>query len=149
MRVISSVILGAALLAGAVRASAQGAAAAAASDTAVASAHKAADVWLDMLDGAQYAGSWDAAGTAFQHAVTKAQWVSQVQKVRGQVGPLGVRKVQSSQFTTALPNMPAGDYVVMQYHTESGTGGFVTETVVMERDGARGWRVVGYFVKPA
>jgi hypothetical protein len=48
-----------------------------------------------------------------------------------------------------MPNMPAGEYVQMQYRTESGTGGFVTETVVLQREGARGWRVVGYFVKPA
>jgi hypothetical protein len=48
-----------------------------------------------------------------------------------------------------VPNAPAGEYVVLQYRTESAVASFVTETVVMVRDGARGWRVVGYTVRPA
>lgn len=151
MRFNSSAILGIALLFGAGRAMAQGApvVSSTATDTAIASAHKAADVWLDQLDGAQYGPSWDNAGSVFQRALTKAQWIATVQKVRGQVGPLGPRTVQKSQFTTTAPNLPPGEYVVMQYRTVSGSGGFVTETVVLQRDGARGWRVDGYVVKPA
>jgi hypothetical protein len=147
----SSTILGFALLLGGGPAMAQGAPAtsSAANATAVASAQKAADVWLDQLDGAQYGPSWDNSGMAFQQNVTKPQWIATIQKVRGQYGPLGTRTVQSSQFTNSVPNMPAGDYVVMQYHTVSGTGGFVTETVALQREATRGWRVVGYFLKPA
>lgn len=151
MRFNSSAILGFALLFGAGQAMAQGVPvrSSAAADTAIASAHKAADVWLDQLDGAQYGPSWDNAGSAFQHNLTKAQWISTVQKVLGQVGPLGPRTVQKSQFTTTAPNLPAGEYVIMQYRTVAGSGGFVIETVVLQRDGVRGWRVDGYFVKPA
>ncbi len=151
MRRTSASVIGMIMLFGAAQARGQGspAAPAAATDTAVASAHKASDVWLDELDGAQYGPSWDNAGTAFQHAVTRAQWITTVQKVRGQVGPLGTRTMQQSQFTTSLPNMPAGAYVMMQYRTVSGMGGFVTETVVLQREDTRGWRVVGYFVRPA
>lgn len=33
--------------------------------------------------------------------------------------------------------------------SDAATGpGFVTETVVLRRDGARRWRAAGYFVKP-
>ena len=151
MRFNSSAILGFALMFSAGQAIAQDTPAhqPAVPDSAIASAHKAADVWVDQLDGAQYGPSWDNSGTAFQHAVTKEQWITTVQRVRGQVGPLGPRTVQRSQFTTTVPGMPAGEYVMMQYRTVSGTGGFVTETVVLQRDGTRGWRVVGYFVKPA
>jgi len=150
MRFASTAVLGVALVFGVSQAQAQGSAApAAANDTAVASAEKASDVWLDQLDGAQYGPSWDNAGTAFKQAVTRDKWITTVQKVRGQVGPLGTRKLEHSEFSTSLPNMPAGAYVMLQYRTVSGVGGFVTETVVMERETSRGWRVVGYFVKPA
>lgn len=150
MRLTSSAVLGIALLCGAVQARAQGSTApAVTSDSAVAAAQKASDTWLDQLDGAQYGPSWDNSGTAFQHAVTRERWIATVQKVRGQVGPLGARTLQHSQFATSLPNMPAGAYVMLQYRTVSGMGGFVTETVTLQREDARGWRVVGYFVKPA
>jgi hypothetical protein len=139
------------MLLGAVPLAAQGSSspATAATDTAVASAEKAANAWLGIVDGAQYGPSWDNAGTAFQQGVTKDQWIKTIQKVRGQVGPLGSRTLQHAQYTTSIPNMPAGEYAMIQYKTESGSGGFVTETVAMQREGARGWRVVGYFVKPA
>ncbi|MEO7042252.1 MAG: DUF4019 domain-containing protein [Gemmatimonadaceae bacterium] len=152
MRFASTALLGFALLVGASQAQAQGSAApapAAANEAAIASATKASDVWLDQLDGAQYGPSWDDAGTAFKQAVARDKWITTVQKVRGQVGPLGTRKLEHSQFSTSLPNMPAGEYVMLQYRTVSGVGGFVTETCVLEHEAARGWRVVGYFVKPA
>ena len=150
MRFAPTALLGLALLFGASQAQAQGSAApAAANEAAVASAEKASDVWLDQLDGAQYGPSWDDAGAAFKQGVTRDKWITTVQKVRGQVGPLGTRKLEHSQFSTSIPSMPAGEYVMLQYRTVSGVGGFVTENVVMERDGARGWRVAGYFVKPA
>lgn len=150
MRFASTALLGFALLFGASQAQAQGSAApAAANDTAIASAQKASGVWVDQLDGAQYGPSWDDAGKVFQQAITRDKWITTVQKVRGQVGPLGTRKLEHSQFSASLPNMPAGAYVMLQYRTVSGVGGFVTETVVMEREAARGWRVVGYVVRPA
>jgi hypothetical protein len=123
--------------------------AAAANDTAVASAEKASTAWLGLLDGAQYGPSWDNAGTVFQQSLAKDKWISTVQKVRGQYGPLGERKIEHSQFATSVPNMPPGEYAMLQYRTVSGTGGYVTETVVMQREATRGWRVVGYFLKPA
>jgi hypothetical protein len=149
MRVKTSAILGLAMLLGGGTLRAQGTAPAQATDTAIASAQKAGSAWLDQLDGAQYGPSWDNAGEVFQHSLTRAKWIATVQKVRGQVGPLGTRTLQHSQYTTSVPSMPAGAYVIMQYRTESGTGGFVTETVVLQREAARGWRVVGYSVKPA
>jgi hypothetical protein len=154
MRINSSAIIVFALLVGATGVGAQQTTAAskqaaAATDTAIVSAQRAANAWLAQLDGAQYGPSWDSAAQAFQQATTRDRWIATVQKVRGQVGPLGTRSLTHSQFTTSLPNVPAGEYVVLQYRTESGSGGFVTETVTMGRDGARGWRVMGYFVRPA
>ncbi|MEO7104521.1 MAG: DUF4019 domain-containing protein [Gemmatimonadaceae bacterium] len=148
MRFASTVVLGFALLLGASQAQAQGSAAPAGHDTATASAQKAADVWLDQLDGAQYGPSWDNAGTLFKQSMTRDKWITTVQKVRGQYGPLGTRKLERSEFSTSLPGMPTGAYVMLQFRTVSGVGGFVTETVVMDNDATRGWRVVGYFLKP-
>jgi hypothetical protein len=159
MRFNSSALFGFAVLLGAMQVAAQQARAqtasvaqaaqASASDSAVASAQRAADAWLRQVDGAQYGPSWDSAALAFQHAMTRAQWITTIQKAQGQVGPLGARSLQHGQYTTTVPNAPAGEYVVLQYRTESAVAGFVTETVVMVRDGARGWRTVGYTVKPA
>jgi len=74
----SSVVMGFALLFGAVQVNAQQAqpssVQSASTDAAVTSAEHAADAWLALVDGAQYGASWDNASATFQHAVT-CDWV--------------------------------------------------------------------------
>ncbi len=154
MRFKFSALFGVALVAGAVHVGAQpapqpvAAHAVAQADSAEASAQRASIAWLRLVDGARYAVSWDSAAVAFQHAVSKDQWITAAQQVRGEIDPVGTRSLQHSQYSTSLPGLPAGEYVVIAYRTESGSR-FVIETVVLERDGARGWRVAGYLVRPA
>ncbi|MDQ2890041.1 MAG: DUF4019 domain-containing protein [Gemmatimonadota bacterium] len=116
-------------------------------DTAEDNAKRAAAAWLALGDSARYAASWDSASVALRKAVTRDQWVAGITQVRTSAGTFGARTVSQYQFATSLPGAPPGDYVVLQYHTVAGTG-FVTETVALTRDGSRGWRVAGYFVKP-
>ena len=81
---------------------------------AVAQAQKAAEAWLALVDQGQYAKSWEEAASFFRGAVGKDAWVSAVGGVRGQVGKLKSRQLKSAQYTTSLPGVPAGEYVVIQ-----------------------------------
>ena len=51
-------------------------------------------------------------------------------------------------YQTELPNVPKGEYVVLQYKTAMAGGGAVIETItpMLNKDGK--WRVSGYFIKP-
>lgn len=119
----------------------------AATDSAEAAARRAAESWLALVDRKQYAVSWDSAATLFQRAGTPAQWAEAVRQVREQAGPLESRSFQRSQVTTTLGNFPPGEYAILQYHTATG-GRAVGETVIMQNDGARGWRLAAYLVRP-
>jgi hypothetical protein len=115
---------------------------------AVRTATIAAEGWLQIVDQGQFAASWDSAATLFKGAVTREQWVQAVTQARSTTGQLGAREKPVAQYTTQLPGVQAGQYVVMQYRTTAGPGRTVAETVTAVFDGGRGWRVVGYFVRP-
>lgn len=110
-------------------------------------AQEAANAWLKLVDGGQYAESWDAAAGLFKGAVTRDQWKQAVGGVRGPLGKVLSRKVKSRQYMEHLPGAPDGKYVVLQYQTEFEHKASAVETVtpMLDKDGS--WRVSGYFVK--
>ena len=109
-------------------------------------AMKVAQDWLRLVDAGQYASSWDAAAEYFRASVTQSQWETAMRQVRGHTGNVVARKVKSALFTRALPDAPAGEYVVIQYDTGFERG-FAVETVtpMHEKDGS--WKVSGYYIK--
>jgi hypothetical protein len=115
---------------------------------AVSAAKAAASRWLAVVDGGQYAVSWDDASTSFQGAVPKPAWEQTIATTRAPFDPVGTRQLVGARYTTDLPNAPPGPYVLLQYRTSVPGGKSVVETVVPVLDGERGWRVSGYFVRP-
>ena len=51
------------------------------------------------------------------------------------------------QRLAELPAVPPGDYAVLQLHTVFGGVRAAVETVTLEREPERGWRVVGSFIR--
>ncbi len=108
---------------------------------------ESANRWLALVDGGNYAASWDEAATLFRNAVAKDQWVKQVGAVRVPLGKLESRKLKSATYTTQLPGAPDGKYVVIQYESsfEHKKSAIETVTPMLDKDGH--WRVSGYFIR--
>jgi len=108
---------------------------------------QSAQAWLDLVDGGDYAKTWQNAAAAFQTAVSQADWEKTIQAVRAPLGKLISRKVKSHQYSTSLPGAPAGQYVVIQYDTtfENKAAAVETVTPMLEKDGQ--WKVSGYYLK--
>jgi hypothetical protein len=103
--------------------------------------------WLDLIDSADYSASWRSAAAVFQAAVTEEKWVSTMKAVRDPLGKLRVRKLQSATYTTLLPGVPDGDYVVILYETSFEHKQTAQETVIVSREKDMVWRVAGYYIK--
>jgi Protein of unknown function (DUF4019) len=110
-------------------------------------ASQVSDRWLDLVDSGDYATSWKAAAAVFQAAVTGEKWVSTMKAVRDPLGKLRVRKLQSATYTTLLPGVPDGDYVVILYETSFEHKQTAQETVIVSREKDKVWRVAGYYIK--
>ena len=112
-------------------------------------AQEAADAWLALIDSLDYAASWQQAAPLFQQQVSEAQWVQALESVRGPLGPLLSRALDDRNYTTALPNAPEGEYVIIIYNSAYTQLEEAVETVTMVKTKAGEWRAVGYYVRPA
>jgi len=107
----------------------------------------AAAAWLQMVDNAQYGETWEQACAYFKGAVPKEQWETQIRGVRGPLGAVLSREVDSAKFTTSLPGAPDGEYVVIQYRTRFENKTSAIETVTPMRDPDGTFRVSGYYIR--
>jgi hypothetical protein len=110
-------------------------------------AAREAESWLAMMDGGKYVDSWKTAAAVVRSAVTMEKWDSTMKNVRDPLGKLESRKLQSATYTTLLPNVPEGDYVVILYETSFEHKATAQETVIMSREKDKVWRVAGYYIK--
>ena len=109
-------------------------------------ADAAAQKWLALVDGGNYADSWKQAASAFRKAVTAEQWGAALNASRGSYGKLLSRALKSAEYRTSLPGAPDGEYVVLQYDSSFERKKTAVETVTPMKDGD-GWRVSGYYIK--
>lgn len=118
-----------------------------AQDAKTEAAQKSAESWLALVDGGDYAASYDQAAAMFKAALSKDGWVETIKGVRTPLGKVVLRKLQSAQYTTSLPGAPDGEYVVIRYQTSFENKKDAVETIVpmLDKDGQ--WRVSGYFIK--
>ena len=110
-------------------------------------ATSAAQAWLALIDGGNYAKSWQEASDFFQGAVTQKVWENAMESARKPLGKLVSREVKTTKSVTALPGAPEGQYVVMQFDTSFASKKSAIETVTfkLEKDGK--WKDTGYFIK--
>ncbi len=110
-------------------------------------ATESAELWLRLVDTGRYAESWEQTAGYFKTSITKEAWQKYFQWLREPLGRPISRKMISCKYTTSLPRVPKGEYVVIQYISFFEKKRDVVETVtpVLDKDGK--WRVSGYFIK--
>ncbi len=118
----------------------------AAQDPRSAEAQNAARDWLVLVDRMDATAAWDAAAAKFRSAVPADRWADALQKVRGPLGALQTRAVDTTRFAAALPGFPDGNYAVVVFRTSFANQEIARETVTLEREGTAAWRVVGYAI---
>jgi len=107
----------------------------------------AAKAWLSLVDGQQYAESWEKAAPFFKGAVQKEQWIQMMQSGREPFGKSISRELKSKRYMTVLPGAPDGEYVVIQFKAsfENKKSAIETITPMLDKDGE--WKVSGYYMK--
>lgn len=109
-------------------------------------AETAARTWLALIDGNDFAASWQQAAGQFKAAISQQQWLAALQQARSPLGKLQSRVFASAIPVHSLPGVPDGDYVVIHYRTHFDHRANATETVTPQREADGTWRVSGYFI---
>jgi len=96
--------------------------------------------WLDLMDGGQYAESWQQASESFRALETQDGWVNKLEDVRKPLGKLLSRKEQKAETNSRA--------FIMRYDSsfEGLKDASETVTFTFEPDGQ--WRAAGYFIRP-
>ena len=100
----------------------------------------AIQAWLDLMDGGQYAESWQRASESFRDLVTQEDWVNKSETVRK---PLG--KLLSRQMDKADTNSRR---CIMKYNSSFEGLKVATETVTFTCEPDGQWRAAGYLILP-
>jgi hypothetical protein len=109
----------------------------------------AATQWLGLIDSGQYGESWFQASSDFRGAASKEQWIHALDTVRKPLGKLVSRRLKSASYTTKLPNVHPGEYVVIQYDATYQNASGIADTLIMMLEKNGDWKANGYFIKPA
>jgi hypothetical protein len=117
------------------------------SDPDIALARKAALDWLALLDAGKIDATWDEAASSFQKVQKKPEWVKGLGASRPVVGALVSRRFLNSEIRTTLPNLPPGKYITIRFSTVFQKHKDGAESVTLIRDGARGFRMMSYYLQ--
>jgi hypothetical protein len=110
-------------------------------------AQAAAERWLSVVDGGDYARSWAEAAISFKRIVDQPGWEKSLSGVRAPLGRVRSRTLKTARYSTTLPGAPDGEYVVIQFDTSFENKQSAVETVTPMKEPDGRWRVSGYFIK--
>jgi Protein of unknown function (DUF4019) len=108
---------------------------------------RSSEDWLVLVDSGRYPESWKNAAAAFRSVVTQEKWESAMKTTREPSGKLLTRRLDSAKYTTLLPGVPAGDYVVLLFESSFEHKAVAQETVIVSLEKDKVWRVAGYYIK--
>lgn len=103
----------------------------------------AMEAWLALMDGGDYAGSWDAAAPQFQRAMTREEWISRGEKTREPLGSVAKRRLVHTRCTQRGTRLEA------EFRAEFASLPEATETVTFMRAPGEEWQATGYVIRPA
>lgn len=115
--------------------------------SAVHKGQEAAVAWLDLLDSGQYGASWDQAAVQLQRAVPRATWEATLRANRAPLGSVVARRLKWASYTETLPELSAGQSVVLEYETRFESKVSVAESVTPVKDACGIWKVGAYSIR--
>ncbi|WP_291441221.1 DUF4019 domain-containing protein, partial [Desulfovibrio sp.] len=79
---------------------------------------QAAMAWLSLADAVNAQESWNQAAKAFKAGIELQGWEATLPKARQPLGAVKEREHLTTEFTTALPGVPDGEYAIMRFQTK-------------------------------
>jgi transcriptional regulator with XRE-family HTH domain len=103
--------------------------------------------WLTLIDGGEYADSWQTSSAIFRTNISQEKWVEALQLVRKPLGSVNSRELALTQAPTSLPGLPDGEYLVLIFSTKFEERPMAaTETLSLVKTSAS-YQAIGYFIR--
>ncbi len=108
-------------------------------------ARSAAEAWLDLIDRADYDGSWQQAAPRARALFPRDRWTASLRSVRAALGRPQVRELVAARTIEAPPGAPPGEYMELEFRRRFENDASATEYVMLVRENGT-WRGFGYRV---
>lgn len=102
--------------------------------------------FLALVDGGEYAESWQSSATLMREKVNRQDWIEKLDKARSLSGGLVQRIQKSASYATEVKDSPEGEYIMLIYESDFQKAEEVSEYVTVMREGDA-WKVAGYFMQ--
>jgi hypothetical protein len=107
-------------------------------------AETAAAEWLQLVDQGKAAESWQALASASRQQTGQLKWRLGFAMAGRKFGSLNARKLRSAQTSDKSPGGRPGEFVLLEYDSNSTKIGPVVEKLTVMHDSDGQWRVAGY-----
>jgi hypothetical protein len=104
-------------------------------------------LWLQLVDDGKYAASWKNASTLFKSSKSESDWIKNMKANRSPLGSMKSRHIATAHAAKSLPDVPDGDYVIVQFYTTFEHKALALETVTAVKEQDDRWRVSEYLIK--
>jgi len=102
-----------------------------------------ATAWVGLLDAGKLEEAWKQSAPVFRNNLSLEDFTKSIEGSRNVLGKLISRKVRTAQAAHSLPNVPRGQYVVVQFDSVFEKHPAMVETVTTKLIGDT-WQVQGY-----
>jgi adenosylcobinamide amidohydrolase len=113
-------------------------------------ARAAAENWLDLIDGGEerFDAAWLAASPLLRRNDTQEAWRASLREARSSLGGKKTRRRARSLDAGALPGLPRGEYMLVEYIGAFERQPEIFETLTLRKDEDGVWRVLRYKAAP-
>jgi hypothetical protein len=105
----------------------------------------AVEAWLAIIDGGNYAQSWETAAPYFQRTVSKEEWVRRLENVRRPLGKALSRKLGPKRFAPSWTRF--GSKFAFTTSFDGRLAAVETVTFALHPNGE--WKAISYLIRPA
>jgi adenosylcobinamide amidohydrolase len=106
----------------------------------------AASAWLTLVDGGENAfdTAWQAASTLLRQSGAQEAWRASLWETRAALGGIRARHPSRRLRARALPGLPRGEYMLVEFRSAFERQPQIFETLTMRKDEDGVWRVLRY-----
>ncbi|MDR2450421.1 MAG: adenosylcobinamide amidohydrolase [Candidatus Accumulibacter sp.] len=109
-------------------------------------ARAAAEEWLSLIDGGQegFDAAWWTASALLRQSEAPEAWRARLKETRAALGEKRTRRRARSLDAGALPGLPRGEYMLVEYVGAFERQPEIFETLTLRKDEDGAWRVLRY-----
>ena len=103
--------------------------------------------WLTQLDNGQYFESWETSSIYLKKGIEQYRWASALKISREPFGDLLSRKVSIISYSTQVPGLPDGEYVIVEFEVSYENKNKAIEKTILAKEKEKTWMVAKYIIK--